>query len=204
MGGGEDTGVEVTRRTRRAGGQCQQMGVGHLALTDDQRNYRHRRAIRRQPGKQWPPAARDATRTRQYTGTPIALGGYFLGSSTPARPASVSRQVAQPSVALAANHSRIRRGGCAGPRQRDQCVDVEQRHRVSPHRARDGPSPGCDRRVGWNADHRQPSSASTRPGMRPRRASSGNRRAERAALAGGKFTCRGDASSSGQSVVRTA
>lgn len=38
MGEGEDTGVEGDQADAAPAGECQQMGVGHLAITDDQRN----------------------------------------------------------------------------------------------------------------------------------------------------------------------
>lgn len=51
----------------------------------------------------------------------------------------------------------------------------------------------CDRRgPGWNADHRQPVVSLDASGHETTACEFGNHRAERAALAGGKFTCRGD------------
>ncbi|COX80968.1 Uncharacterised protein [Mycobacterium tuberculosis] len=38
LGEGEDTGVEGDQADAAPAGECQQMGVGHLAITDDQRN----------------------------------------------------------------------------------------------------------------------------------------------------------------------
>ncbi len=110
----------MTRRTPPAG-ECRQMGVGHLAITDDQQVVVDERYV---VSGRWlrRVVPRVVRRLR-----PDRAGKYFWVRRRPHEAGFGERASRPASVALAC-HSRIGGGGCVSPRQRDQCVDVEQRH----------------------------------------------------------------------------
>ncbi len=130
------------------------MGVGHLAITDDQRNIViDERYVVSQAVASYGVVPRGPV--ERLPAIPIALK-YFGFVDARTKPASVSGQVAQPSVALAVNHSRDPGVVDVSPTPATNALTSSSATRASPSMSARRTISGVIGGPGWNADHRQP------------------------------------------------